>query len=332
MLQSTSSHFVSSNFGNQFINSPNASLIGTISENADAEINSLLDIQIQQDVPHIDQEPFHSVKVSVILETTQKPPSTPPTPLLRATEILSTQELKQADHSTFILASIKSYLGSSLLDALKKFLPQVVKESLEKTPHSLGETYSQGQSAIQAVESLSEYELKKILYEKMHKSQSHLTHDAHQELYDSLTWSMLLDKATTKKGDNPDKVLKKRDHGDDQDEDPSTGSNQGKKTKKRKVNESESRKKTSTTKESSKGKFPARTSKSGKSVIAKESIEEQVFEIASNDVEQTVDDKVGDAGQPPYTDADETQADAALKIPKKDWFKKATRPETLDPD
>ncbi|GKE77250.1 hypothetical protein Tco_1543370, partial [Tanacetum coccineum] len=46
LLQSTSSHSVSSNFGNQFINSPNASLIDTIPENAEAEINSLLDIQI----------------------------------------------------------------------------------------------------------------------------------------------------------------------------------------------------------------------------------------------------------------------------------------------
>ncbi|GJR13249.1 hypothetical protein Tco_0795901 [Tanacetum coccineum] len=53
LLQSTSSHFVSSNFGNQFINSPNASLIGTILEKAEEEINSLLDIQIQQDVLNI---------------------------------------------------------------------------------------------------------------------------------------------------------------------------------------------------------------------------------------------------------------------------------------
>ncbi|GKE49459.1 hypothetical protein Tco_1480717, partial [Tanacetum coccineum] len=50
------------------------------------------------------------------------------------------------------------------------------------------------------------------------------------------------------------------------------------------------------------------------------------------DVEQTVDDKVGDAGQPPHIDADETQADAASKISKKDWFKDAPRLETLDPD
>ncbi|GKB27504.1 hypothetical protein Tco_0866905, partial [Tanacetum coccineum] len=210
---------------------------------------------IQQDVPHIQQEPFHAVKVSVILETIQQPLSTPPAPLLQATEIPSTQvpnsevvnsviqrftkleqavkELKQADHSTAILASIRSqvplvvedYLGSSLLDALKKVLQSYTEElkkevskkrdynddALEKTPLPFAQYSSPDQSTIQVAESVSKYELKKILYAKMHKSQSHLTHDTHQELYDALTWSVLLDEATTKEGDNIDKVLKKRD-------------------------------------------------------------------------------------------------------------------------
>ncbi|GKC22975.1 hypothetical protein Tco_1025125 [Tanacetum coccineum] len=90
LLQATSSHYVSSKFGNQFINSPNASLIGTILKNVEAEINSLLDIQIQQDDPHIEQEQFHAVKVSVIPKSTQQPPSTPPAPPLPTIEIQST--------------------------------------------------------------------------------------------------------------------------------------------------------------------------------------------------------------------------------------------------
>nr|GEX34532.1 hypothetical protein [Tanacetum cinerariifolium] len=50
-LQSTSSHLISLNFVNQFlVNSPNASLIGTILDNANKEITSLMDIEIQQDV------------------------------------------------------------------------------------------------------------------------------------------------------------------------------------------------------------------------------------------------------------------------------------------
>ncbi|GJS12379.1 hypothetical protein Tco_0369175 [Tanacetum coccineum] len=233
------------------------------------------------------------------------------------------------DYKDVIEESVQANVINEVKNFLPKFLPQAVKEALEKTPPSLGQSSFQDQSAIQAVESLSEYELKKILYEKMHKSQYNLTHNTHQELYDALTWSMLLDEANMKKGDKPDTVLKKRDRGDDQDEDPLSRSNQGKKTKKRRVNESESSKKTSITKESSKGKSPARTSKS---VTIKESVEELVFKIALEDVEQTVDDKVGDAGQPPHTDSDETQADVASKISKKDWFKKSPRPETLDPD
>nr|GEV65508.1 hypothetical protein [Tanacetum cinerariifolium] len=236
------------------------------------------------------------------------------------------------DYKNVIEEFVHANVINEVKNFLPKFLPVAVKEALEKSPPSLGQSSSQSQSVIQVAESLSEYELKKILYEMMHKSQSYLTYDTHQELYDALTWLMILHEATMKKGNNPDKVPKKRDHEDDYDEDPLAGSNQGKKTKKRRVNESESSKKTSTTKESSKGKSPARTSKFGKSVTAKESVKEPVFEIASNDVEQNVNDKVGDVGQPPYTIADKTQADAAPRILKKDWFKEAPRPKILDLD
>ncbi|GJY83253.1 hypothetical protein Tco_0496629, partial [Tanacetum coccineum] len=157
-------------------------------ENAEAEINYLLDIQIQQDVPNIQ---FIELEKAV-------------------------KELKQADHSTTILALIRSqvpsvvkeYLGSSLPDAFQKVLwshtkefkkelfekrdyKDAVKEALEKTPPSL-------------------------------------------DLYDALTWSILPDEANMKKGDKPNTVVKKRDRRDDQDEDPLAGSNHDKKTKKEK--------------------------------------------------------------------------------------------------
>nr|GEV26184.1 hypothetical protein [Tanacetum cinerariifolium] len=51
-LQSTSSQPISSNLDNQFlINSPNASLIGTVPENTDKEITYTMNVEIQQDVP-----------------------------------------------------------------------------------------------------------------------------------------------------------------------------------------------------------------------------------------------------------------------------------------
>nr|GFC54762.1 hypothetical protein [Tanacetum cinerariifolium] len=86
-LQPTSSHAISLNINNQFlVNSPNASLIGTIPKNADKEIASMMDIKIQKDVPMVYNELFHKVKASVILETTQQPRSTQRAPLLPATE------------------------------------------------------------------------------------------------------------------------------------------------------------------------------------------------------------------------------------------------------
>ncbi|GJW53018.1 hypothetical protein Tco_0097103 [Tanacetum coccineum] len=157
-IETTNDKKTDTDVEDQFLNSHNVSLIGTIQENAKVEINSLLDIQIQQDVPNIQQEPFHVVKVSVIPEPTQIPPSTPPTPLLLATitpavqvpnfEAFTTilprvsdlekdvKELKQVDHTPAILELIKfevpeavnKYLGSTLGDALQKVLQRHTEE------------------------------------------------------------------------------------------------------------------------------------------------------------------------------------------------------------
>ncbi|GJZ83821.1 hypothetical protein Tco_0648994 [Tanacetum coccineum] len=81
---------------------------------------------------------------------------------------------------------------------------------------------------------------------------------------------------------------------DNKDEDSSARPNQGKKTKRSRTKESEPSKKSSTTKESSKGKSLVKTFKSGESVTAEELVEELAFEMASDDIEQTVDDVVND--------------------------------------
>ncbi|GJR56338.1 hypothetical protein Tco_1406859 [Tanacetum coccineum] len=73
LLQSTSNHSLSSNFSNQFLNnSPNASLISTIPENAEVEINSLRHAskgtlekhtkELHQQVPQDDVSTFIKVK------------------------------------------------------------------------------------------------------------------------------------------------------------------------------------------------------------------------------------------------------------------------------
>nr|GFC75429.1 hypothetical protein [Tanacetum cinerariifolium] len=96
---------------------------------------------------------------------------------------------------------------------------------------------------------------------------------------------------------------------DHDDEDPLAGPNQGKKTNRSKTKYSELSKKSFTSKESSKGKSPFKTSKSSKSITA----EELVVEMASNDIEQSVNDVENNANQPPD---DSTQT--KYKYPKKD--------------
>ncbi|GKG36485.1 hypothetical protein Tco_0444163, partial [Tanacetum coccineum] len=52
--RSSSSRSLSSNYGNQFLNlSSDASLVGTNKETTDVKINSLLDVQIQQEIPSV---------------------------------------------------------------------------------------------------------------------------------------------------------------------------------------------------------------------------------------------------------------------------------------
>nr|GEU33093.1 ribonuclease H-like domain-containing protein [Tanacetum cinerariifolium] len=98
---SSSSLSVSLGFGNQFlILSSNKSTVGTLKDFADAELNSLLDVQIQLEIPQI--QVFFLEK--------------------------DVQDLKAVGHTTILLTSLRSkipsavnaYLGSSLGDTLQK--------------------------------------------------------------------------------------------------------------------------------------------------------------------------------------------------------------------
>ncbi|GJZ31625.1 hypothetical protein Tco_0576672 [Tanacetum coccineum] len=61
--------YVSSGFGNQFLKLLyDTSLVSTVKDTIDAEINSLLDIKIQSEVPHIQSPSVLRVPVSVIYE------------------------------------------------------------------------------------------------------------------------------------------------------------------------------------------------------------------------------------------------------------------------
>ncbi|GJS99668.1 hypothetical protein Tco_0820838 [Tanacetum coccineum] len=296
LLQSTSSHSVSSNFSNQFLNSPNVSLIGTIQANAEVEINSLLDIQIQQDVPNIQQELFHVVKVVSDLEKDVK-------------------ELKQVYYTPTILESIKyevpeavnKYLGSTLRDTLQKddvskFIK--VKQELaakEKMSKFLTTPYDQ------VVE--DEHKQKDILFQMMMASKSHEKHPAHKELYDALIQLLLVDKNDMDRLVVDPASQRKRRH-DDKDQDPPAGSDQGMK-KRRTGKDAEPSKKSLKSKESAKGKTQSNTSKTGKSVSTDKPIHEPEH-IVKMDVEEPHLNNVAN-------DADKPQADS--------WFNEMIQAE-----
>nr|GEX97659.1 hypothetical protein [Tanacetum cinerariifolium] len=92
LFVSTSSHSVSSNYGNQFlISSPERSLLCIVKESADAKITSMVDVQIQQEIPSVLSAPLLDVLASVV------PPT--PTPLpIPITTITKTE----APTSTFV--------------------------------------------------------------------------------------------------------------------------------------------------------------------------------------------------------------------------------------
>ncbi|GKC78758.1 hypothetical protein Tco_1129532 [Tanacetum coccineum] len=175
-------------------------------ESADTEINSLLDIQIQQEVPHIQSSSVLTVLVlvtpepTILLSIPKIPIVTlittlpPPPPVTNITPVLRVLKgaLKQVDHALAILATTRSqvpvavdkYLGSRLGDALQK------KSALSQT---------------------------------MIESKSFNKHPSNIALYHALMESLLSDEEGMDQGVT--ELLKKKRQHDDQDEDPLAGPN-----------------------------------------------------------------------------------------------------------
>ncbi|GKD31054.1 hypothetical protein Tco_1241832 [Tanacetum coccineum] len=105
----------------------------------------------------------------------------------------------------------------------------MVTESLEEAV--LAKESSQPQSSYESAATLTEFELKKILIDKMDKNQSYLTASEHRECYDGLTKSYDLDKSLSSTYGNV-YSLKRSRNDKDKDEDPSAGSDLGLKKRK----------------------------------------------------------------------------------------------------
>ncbi|GJR73560.1 hypothetical protein Tco_0085925 [Tanacetum coccineum] len=227
--------------------------------------------------------------------------------------------------SASITARITEQVKIQLLQILPKevsnFAPLVIKsmvtESLEHVV--LAKESSQPQSTYEAAASLTEFELKKILIDKIDESQSYLTATEHRECYNGLIKSYNLKRSLFS---TYDKVysLKRSQKDKDKDEDPSARLDRG--LKKRKRSKDAEPTKGQKAKESKLGSSKGTKSQSksyGKSVHA----EEPKFEVTDSEMPQDQEENLGDDDEEPKRKV----------VSKHDWFTKPKQSqEPTDPD
>ncbi|GJR35642.1 hypothetical protein Tco_1211326 [Tanacetum coccineum] len=266
----------------------------------DAEIVSPLDVHVHHEVPRTQAPTLLTIPVSVITE------SSPSTTLvddhldtrLGVAEIkkdpLHTQVTSLVDEHldtrlgetreefiNFLSESLTARIKEQVKDQLPQILPKevsnfappviekLIKESRDEV--TLAKVSSQPQSTYKAASTLTEFELKKILLDKMEKSESYLTDPEHRDCYDGLKKSYALDKDFFYSYDVYS--LKRGRKDKDKDEDPSAGSNRGLKNRK--------------------------TSKD-----AEPTTEELVFEVADSDMPQDQQGNMGDNEDEPRNEID----------------------------
>ncbi|GKE27013.1 hypothetical protein Tco_1442397, partial [Tanacetum coccineum] len=171
---------------------------------------------------------------------------------------------------------VKTQLPQILPKAVSDFATPVIKSTVIKSLEDavLAKSSSQPQSTYKATTSLTEFELKKILIDKMEKIQSNLTADEHKELYKALVNSYNVDKDLFLVYGKAVSLKRGREE-KDKDEDPTAGTDQGMKRRKtRKDAESSkgSKSKESKSTSSSKGTSRSQPKSSGKSAQAEELI------------------------------------------------------------
>ncbi|GJU81542.1 hypothetical protein Tco_1283907 [Tanacetum coccineum] len=264
-------------------------------------------------------------------------------------------QLKQADHSAQLLESAKSQIPTIVddllsiriryatrialqsytkefekkaqeerklnIDVVEKSIKDIIKdkstinESLENV--ILAKSSSQPKSTYEATTSLTEFELKKNLLDKIEKSKSYQAAPEHRELYDGLVKSYNLDKDLFSSYGNVYSL--KRDREDkDKDEDPPAGSNQG--LKKRKMSKDAKPPKGSKSKESktSSSKGIKSQPKSSGNLMQKQN--KPLFESCRHP-------NATRTRRPPYPDPDWNATKSIDSIPPQKWISKITQVE-----
>ncbi|GJS29751.1 hypothetical protein Tco_0490371 [Tanacetum coccineum] len=192
------------------------------------------------------------------------------------------------------------------LESLTARIKEQVKDQL---PQILPKEVSNFASP--SASTLIEFELKKILLDKIEKSESYLTAPEHQDCYDGLKKSYALDKNFFYCYDVYSLKHGRKDK--DKNEDPSAGSDRG--LKKRKLSK-DAEPTTGTKKKDSMSGSSKGTKSQPKSSRKSVQSEELVFEVTDSDMLHDQEGNLGD-------NEDEPRNETASRC---DWFKKPTPP------
>nr|GEU94863.1 hypothetical protein [Tanacetum cinerariifolium] len=269
----SSSLSISSGFVAQFLKlSSDFSLVSSVKDTTDAEINSLLEVKILSEVLHIHSPSMLSIPVSIISKTSvltlvQESPSiatvtTQPSLSVSTTPFVPRQITTPIPIPPITIDALIITTAVSKSDALSaKQTPTIdLEQELEKTPLEIlkikkeqDEKKKMSKFTIKSTDkaTLKEYDQKSALYQTMHANKSFNINPANHLLYHALMEALIEDENAMDKGvadTVQDHKRKYDDDEDDDDEDPPAGPNQGKKTNRRRTKESESSKKPSTTK------------------------------------------------------------------------------------
>ncbi|GJW77801.1 hypothetical protein Tco_0139483 [Tanacetum coccineum] len=204
-MQSSS---VSSDFASKFLNLDNVPL-------ADNEVASMMNVKVRQEESSTPAPPLLTMPVTAIPKTftvaaTTVPPiiqpfssiprMTIPTPI-PTTELTTSSipalldfaSLFGFDQRVSVLEQeLSQILPKEISDFATPVIQSTINESLENVV--LAKSSSQPQSTYEVATSLTEFELKKILLDKLEKSKSYRAAKQHRDLYDALVKSYQLDK------------------------------------------------------------------------------------------------------------------------------------------
>nr|GEV31952.1 uncharacterized mitochondrial protein AtMg00810-like [Tanacetum cinerariifolium] len=158
------------------------------------------------------------------------------------TDLEKKDQAERKRYIDLVEKSVKDIINNKVKTKLPQILPKAVPDFTTRVSNSitiesledvfLAKSSSQPQSMYEAAKSLTDFELKKIMIDKMEKSKSNLTADVHKILYTALVNSYNVDKDLFEVYDKV--VSLKRGHEDkDKDEDPPARSDKGMKSRKK---------------------------------------------------------------------------------------------------